>query len=290
MVISKNRADISRDILRSRHKTLSVIMTAEIALFPNHGLTDLLVFRSALRSALITKRLEVGVSERTALDVRIGNILSHCEAAFRHLVIGFCWPYKGEFDLRPLAMRWSSEGVTVALCALTGVGAPMRFRRWSPAVPLVPGAYGIPIPLGTEVMVPDLLLIPLVGFDSQAYRLGYGGGYFDRFLGELQVKPITIGVSYDLMRVDSIQPQPHDVPMDFIVTDSAIFAARDSTLERVEEGGFPSRLTSLATARRLPRQQPDNGSVSQLSSPVCYAREFPGYFGETADGDSKQEE
>ena len=249
---------------------------------------DLLVFRSALRSALINKRLEVGVSERTALDTRIGNLLSHCEGAFRCLVIGFCWPFKGEFDLRPLAMRWSSEGLTVALCALTEVGAPMHFRRWSPAVPLVPGAYGIPIPLGTEVMIPDLLLIPLVGFDSQAYRLGYGGGYFDRFLGELQAKPITIGISYDLMRVDTIHPQPHDVPMDFIVTDSAIFAARNGTLERVEEGEFPSRLTSLTMAHRLPRRQPNNGSVSQLSSPVCYASEFPGYFGEPADGDGKQ--
>jgi 5-formyltetrahydrofolate cyclo-ligase len=250
---------------------------------------DLLVFRSALRSALINKRLEVGVSERTALDTRIGNILSRCEPVFRHLVIGFCWPYKGEFDLRPLAMRWSSEGMAVALCALTEVGAPMRFRRWSPAVPLVPGAYGIPIPLGTELMIPDLLLIPLVGFDSQAYRLGYGGGYFDRFLSELQVKPITIGISYDLMRVDTIHPQPHDVPMDFIVTDSAMFAAGDSALERVEEGEFPSRLTGLVTVRRLPRRQPDNGSVSQLSSPVCYASEFPGYFGETPDGNSKRE-
>jgi hypothetical protein len=78
--------------------------------------------------------------------------------------------------------------------------------------------------------------------------------------------------------------------MDFIVTDSAIFAPRDSALERVEEGEFASRLTGLAMGRRLPREQLDNSSVSQLSSPVCYAGEFPGYFGETADRDSKREE
>jgi len=265
-------------------------MTVRSRYFPIMDSQDLLVFRSHLRTALINKRREVGISERTALDMRVSNIAGQCEAALRYGVIGFCWPYKGEIDLRPLALRWSGEGVTVALCALTEIGAPMRFRRWSPAVPLVPGAYGIPMPLGTEVMIPDLLLIPLVGFDSRAYRLGYGGGYFDRFLGELHMKPITIGIGYDLMQVDTIRPQPHDVPMDFIVTDSALFAAGDNALARVAEEEFPSRLTDLAAARRLPRRQPDRGSASQLSSPVCYAVEFPGYFGETADRDSKQEQ
>ena len=265
-------------------------MSAETVLPATMDSRDLLVFRRALRSTLLNERLEIAASERNALDIRIGNELRHGEAAFRHWVIGFCWPYKGEFDVRPLAARWSSEGLTVALCALTEVRAPMRFRRWSPAVPLVPGAYGIPMPLGTEIMIPDLLLIPLVGFDSQAYRLGYGGGYFDRFFGELQVKPISIGIAYELTRVDTIRPQPHDVPMDFIVTDRAIFAARDGILDSVEKGEFPSRLTDLAKSRRLPRRQPDNGSISQLSSPVCYASEFPGYFGETADRDGKQGE
>jgi 5-formyltetrahydrofolate cyclo-ligase len=246
---------------------------------------DLLAFRRTLRAALIEKRLPIGSSDRALPDTRIAKTLSSGAAGLQQLVIGFCWPYKGEFDLRPLAAEWCGAGISVTLCALAEVGAPMRFRRWSPAVDLVPGAYGISIPAGGEILLPDMLFIPLVGFDSQGYRLGYGGGYFDRFLTELQPKAITIGVSYAALRVATVQPQPHDVAMDFIVTDSALFAVTDRSLEEISVSDFASRCRALAAARGLPRRQSRGEPGSQLSSPVCYASEFPGHFGEASDDD-----
>jgi 5,10-methenyltetrahydrofolate synthetase len=246
---------------------------------------DLTAFRRALRAELIERRLGLGASERAGLDVRIAERLSAAEAAFGALVLGFCWPYKGEFDLRPLAARWCEAGATVALCALTEEGAPMRFRYWSPAVPLVPGAFGIPIPLATDIRVPDLIFVPAVGFDAQGYRLGYGGGYFDRFLADLDPKPIIVGVSYGLLGVPSIRPHTYDVAMDFVVHEEASHAVQNRALVRVTEADFAAGVRALASARGLPRRQPGRSEPIRLSSPVCYANDFPGYFGETAEDD-----
>ena len=88
------------------------------------------------------------------------------------------------------------------------------------------GVYDIPIPLDTEPLQPDILLIPLTGFDDAGYRLGYGGGYFDRTVVALTPRPLTLGVGFELSRVSSIQPQPHDQPMDLIVSEAGVYRYR----------------------------------------------------------------
>lgn len=88
-----------------------------------------------------------------------------------------------------------------------------------------PGVYDIPVPDGTEIVVPEVAIVPMVGFDERGYRLGYGGGYFDRTLAAIKPRPLAIGVSYEVLRLATIHPQPHDLPMDFVVTEAGIYRA-----------------------------------------------------------------
>jgi 5,10-methenyltetrahydrofolate synthetase len=88
--------------------------------------------------------------------------------------------------------------------------------------------------VGTQAVTPGALLIPPIGFDAQGYRLGYGGGYFDRTLASLDPQPLKIGVAFELSRIETIRPQPHDIPMDFIVTEAGIHRVGPGGLQRVE--------------------------------------------------------
>jgi 5,10-methenyltetrahydrofolate synthetase len=95
---------------------------------------------------------------------------------------------------------------------------------------MIEDRYGIHIPARGETLRPDAILMPLNAFDAAGYRLGYGGGYFDRSLAALSPRPHAVGVGFELARVDSIRPQAHDLPMDAIVTEAGTFEVRDGTL------------------------------------------------------------
>ena len=96
------------------------------------------------------------------------------------------------------------------------------YRRWRPGDPLIDGVWGIPIPQKREITLPQAVLAPLVGFDRQCYRLGYGGGYFDRTLAALTPRPVAIGVGFELSQLETIHPQDFDIPMDLIVTEAGL--------------------------------------------------------------------
>ncbi|MFA7096895.1 MAG: 5-formyltetrahydrofolate cyclo-ligase [Gammaproteobacteria bacterium] len=121
---------------------------------------------------------------------------------------------------------------------------------------MAPGVYEIPVPQGTSVVHPDAVIIPMNAFDEQGYRLGYGGGYFDRTLAALQPKPIAIGIGYEMFRVGTIHPCEHDIPMDFIVTEKGIHAMEEGRLRHIDAAACTERVTRLSAARRLPRAQP----------------------------------
>jgi len=99
---------------------------------------------------------------------------------------------------------------------------PLAFRPWTPDTPLVPDRYGIPTPSAGEFVAPEVLLIPLVAIDARNYRIGYGGGFFDRTLAALAAagrRATAIGVGFELARVDDTLPGPHDIPLDHVVTE-----------------------------------------------------------------------
>lgn len=176
-------------------------------------------WRATQRARLIARRAAVPLVERVRRD-RV--ITVHLRAAVPDLAlrhVGFYWPFKGEYDPRPLARTLHAAGVPLALPVVEERGQPLVFRPWQPGVRMVPGIWNIPVPAEGEAVVPDTLLVPLVGFDAAAYRLGHGGGYYDRTLAAMPGRPLAIGIGFESLRLATIHPQPHDIPMDIIVTE-----------------------------------------------------------------------
>ena len=170
--------------------------------------------------------------ERLAERLRLPPELyeRHCTAITRHLrdlllprlpgVIAFCWPIRNEVDCRPLVAELLAHGWRAAQPVAVTEQQPMLFRPWDVTTPMTKDRHGIPIPQGGDVVLPDVVLLPLVAFDAAGYRLGYGGGYFDRTLAALTPRPLSIGVGFELARVATVHPQPHDVRLDWIVTEA----------------------------------------------------------------------
>lgn len=184
--------------------------------------------RAALRSAGIAAREALSASEHRrlslALEAHLQRLLQRCQPR----IVGFCWPIRGEFDCRPLAAQLIELGVRCCLPRVAEYEKTMTFHAWRPDSAMVIDRYGIHTPSVGELLVPDLLLIPVNVFDAAGYRLGYGAGYFDRTLAALTPRPLTIGVGFELARSASIDPAWHDIPLDAVVTEAGIeiFSAR----------------------------------------------------------------
>lgn len=159
---------------------------------------------------------------RAAADKAIADRLLELLAARPPGRVAFCWPLGSEFDVRPLVSRLLELGWTACLPVVDQRQAPMIFRPWAPGDTMATDCHGIPVPAAGQSCRPSVILLPLVAFDYQGYRLGYGGGYFDRTLAVLHPRPWTIGVGYEVGRVATIFPEPHDVPLDLIVTETAV--------------------------------------------------------------------
>jgi len=142
------------------------------------------------------------------------------------IVSGFV-PYKSEITTIPLLNRLAREGWRTALPVVIAPEQPLVFRAWSPGEPLVPGVWDIPIPPeSAEEVLPDVLLVPMLAFDAHGFRLGYGGGFYDRSLEKLRaLKKVTaIGVAYHDQMVDEVPRGPHDAPLDYVMTEQESFA------------------------------------------------------------------
>jgi 5,10-methenyltetrahydrofolate synthetase len=178
--------------------------------------------RRALRRDAIARRMALSQDDYVRLSQAV---CQHLQTSFPQLAalrVGFCWPINKEPDLRPVLETWLAAG-NAAFAALLPVvveaGAALAFRSWRPGVTMTPDRYGIPTPATGDFLQPQALLIPLTAFDAAGFRLGYGGGYFDRTLAELRPRPLAIGVGFELCRVDSIHPEAHDERLDAIVTE-----------------------------------------------------------------------
>ncbi|HTZ35982.1 MAG TPA: 5-formyltetrahydrofolate cyclo-ligase [Stellaceae bacterium] len=176
-------------------------------------------WRRAERERLIALRMALPPASRRAAGERMAMALRELLAG-RAGVLGIYWPFRAEFDPRPLVDELAAEGREVALPVVVDKRGPLEYRAWRPGEPLVSGVWDIPIPEKRDVVVPAVVLAPLVGFDRGCYRLGYGGGYFDRTLAALSPRPLAIGVGFACQEIATIHPQPFDVPMDLVVTES----------------------------------------------------------------------
>lgn len=241
-------------------------------------------WRKQQRAALIERRVAVPRERIAQWSAAITESIAAGFPMLSGMTVGFCWPFQNEFDARFVIRRFRDLGATAALPAVVAKATPLQFRKWWPGAPMAAGVYGIPVPDGTELVVPDAAIVPMNGFDEQGYRLGYGGGYFDRTLAASAPRPLAIGVAFELARLATIEPQPHDIAMDFVVTEAGIHAGGGERLARVDAAECRERALRLCEQRGLPRPKRDPDSHSSpLSSPVCYASEFPGYFGDTGE-------
>ena len=179
---------------------------------------DNTAWRRVLRREMVARRTALSDAEHDALSTRI---VEHLLAALpTPRVFAFCWPIKHEPDVRAVVERWAVGGGQAALPVVVAEDTPLAFRLWTPEAALEMDRYGIPTPITGDFVVPDMILLPLNGFDAAGYRLGYGGGYFDRTLAALSPRPLAVGVGFEVNRLASIRPEVHDQRLDWLVTEA----------------------------------------------------------------------
>ncbi len=191
---------------------------------------DVATERRRLRQHLLAQRQALPKEKWRRLSAAV---CAHLRAGFPQLAstcLAFCWPHRQEADLRPLIVEWwqaARPGFCAALPVVVEAGEVLVFRRWTPETPLYADRYGIPTPAEGDFVTPTALLIPLNGFDAAGYRLGYGGGYFDRTLaGWPPPRPLALGVGFEIARLPKFPHAAHDQPLDALITESGVFRLR----------------------------------------------------------------
>lgn len=183
-------------------------------------LRDVARWRKAERERLIALRLALPVEARREYDDRISETLSALLGDLRGKTVSLYWPFRGEPDLRKWMADVIGRGGAVALPVVVRKGAPLIFRPWAPGCAMERGVWNIPVPKAGPETTPDIVIAPLVGFDKRRYRLGYGGGFYDRTLANAPCRTRVIGVGYSGQNIATIYPQEFDIPMDEIVTET----------------------------------------------------------------------
>ncbi|MDR3351457.1 MAG: 5-formyltetrahydrofolate cyclo-ligase [Zoogloeaceae bacterium] len=191
--------------------------------------------RRALRQRMLARREALTPEEVARLSAAVSARLLATFPVPPEGPIAFCWPIRNEPDIRAALLRWQADGITLAL-PVAAPGMPLRFRAWRPETPLCPDRYGIPAPAKGAYLIPRTLLIPVNAFNRDGFRLGYGGGFFDRTLATLIPRPLAIGVGFDLSQTDNLPPQAHDQPLDWIITET-----RGSRFPLPQEAGIRNR-------------------------------------------------
>ncbi len=187
---------------------------------------DVARWRKAERLRLLVQRTEVSVETRQAasraVTGHLDRLLADQFGSLRGLTVSAWWPIKAELNLRDWLAGLAAQGARAALPVVLTKGAPLTFRVWTPETRMERGFWNIPVPASGNNIRPDITLVPVVGWDEAGYRLGYGGGYFDRTLAALSPRPTAIGVGLSAARIPTIFPQPHDIGMQFIVTETGV--------------------------------------------------------------------
>ena len=182
--------------------------------------------KQALRKQLLAQRL--ALPNRLAASEQLQRVMRLWLLRRNDVTIGAYWPIKGEFDPLPALHRWKEDGELLDEPQRRRIGLPvvdkqngtLTFHAWYPGCPMEEDAYGIPKPKDTEIVVPTLLFVPCVGYGPGGYRLGYGGGFYDRTLAALEPHPYTVGLSFAMGFVDDLLPEAHDVPLEAILNEN----------------------------------------------------------------------
>jgi 5-formyltetrahydrofolate cyclo-ligase len=169
-------------------------------------------------------RAAVPAAARAAASARLRRHLLDWLADQRGAAVAGFWPLGGEVDLKPLLASWHDAGNPALLPRMQGPGRPLRFLRWTPDMLMEPAAFDVEEPpADAPEYRPDVVLVPLLAVDAVGYRLGYGGGFYDRTLAALG-DVHAVGVALDVQRVDAVPRGVHDRPLSHLVTESGIMS------------------------------------------------------------------
>ena len=185
--------------------------------------------KSALRRQALDRRRDVDAATRAALSARLAAVGLAWAQRWRPRAVAAFSPIRDEPDSRPLLAALQAHGFATALPVASGRSAPLAFRLWRAGEPLARGALGVGEPGAAAPLVdPDLLFVPLAVFDRRGHRIGFGAGHYDRTLERLRaLKPIiAVGVGYGVSEVDAVPDEPHDEPLDYILTDSELIETK----------------------------------------------------------------
>jgi len=191
---------------------------------PHFASSDMTLFddKRTLRSAMLAWRAALAEDERrAAAEGLLATLRREMPFETPAVVSGF-WPIKDEIDIRPLLIELFNVGCQLALPVVQGRGKPLLFRAWRPGDPLEAGVFGTLQPSARrETLEPDALIVPLLACDEEGWRLGYGGGFYDRTLGGLRArrKVTAVGVGFNAQLVPEVPHGPDDQRLDWLLTD-----------------------------------------------------------------------
>jgi 5-formyltetrahydrofolate cyclo-ligase len=195
----------------------------------SQGRGEILRWRKSERERLIAARLAAPAEDRQRFSRLIEMFLEKAIGNVSGLIVSAYSPFRGEPLLRELMRSIIAHGGRTALPVVVAAGTPLLFRIWSPGDATERGVWDIPVPCArAEAVLPDVVIAPVVGFDPACFRLGYGGGFFDRTLASFAMRPRVFGVGYSQAAIPTIHPLPHDIPMDAIVTESGVLTRAGS--------------------------------------------------------------
>ncbi|MEQ8443871.1 MAG: 5-formyltetrahydrofolate cyclo-ligase [Alphaproteobacteria bacterium] len=176
-------------------------------------------WRRMLRRRMVARRKAITGNARTKATARIESALKEVFSMTDCRTVALYWPIRGEVDLRPFARSDLVHRFALGLPYVPVRCQPVLFRQWHPGAAMEQGFWNIPVPRDETCLRPDILLIPLVGFDEKGYRLGNGGGYYDRTLARMDRSTLKIGIGFEETHLPTIHPQWHDIPMDIVITE-----------------------------------------------------------------------
>lgn len=175
---------------------------------------------AARKTAFAARKLAHGQADTFTLAAT-GHLLAAVWPAQGRIIAGYM-PIRTEISPLPAMAALHTSGARLCVPVIVGAGQPLTFREWTPEAPMVSGPFGAQVPAGGDWLTPDTLIVPLVAFDANLHRLGYGGGFYDRTLERLRATQPTraIGFAYAAQGLRQIPQEPTDQPLDALITEN----------------------------------------------------------------------
>lgn len=191
---------------------------------PSGSALDLKAEKKRLRQAALEQRAKAAQAATNGGPQLCTHLLAEIDIPAGAVVSAY-WPMRDEIDPRPTLEALHDRGHPIGLPAMPAKAQPLEFRAWTPGAALEDGGFGTQVPRASAAVVtPQVLLVPLLAFDRAGYRLGYGGGFYDRTLAGLRAARPTaaIGLAYAAQRAEALPREPTDIPLDSIATEQGL--------------------------------------------------------------------